>query len=79
MHEMTSFDQTAMGIIPAPSNGEPMLQDHGYQFGVDLTENTHAFLAAPAIELAILFPQLPDQLDLPPDSQQRSRLRGTEP
>ena len=56
LHEMTGFDQTAVRITPTASNGKPMLHDHSHQFGVDLTEDTHAFLAAPAIHLAILFP-----------------------
>src|SRR5258708_19792833 len=51
LHEMTSFDQTAVWIVPTPSNGEPVLQDHRHQFGVDLTEKTHALLTAPAINL----------------------------
>ena len=79
LHEMTSFDQTAMGITPTASNGEPMLQDHGHQLGVNLTEDAHCFLAAPTIHLAVLFPQLPDQLDLPPKPQQYSGLRCAEP
>lgn len=79
LHEMTSFDETAVGIIPTSSNGEPMLKDHGHQFGRDLTEDPHALLAEPAIELAVLFPQFPDQLDLPPEPQQHSSLQGAEP
>src|SRR5258708_3753375 len=79
LHKMTSLDQTAVRIAPTASNGEPMLHDHGHQFGVDLTEDAHALLAAPAIHLAVLFPQLPDQLDLPPDPQQHSSLRCTQP
>src|SRR5260370_32733252 len=63
LHKMTSLDQTTLRIAPTASNGEPMLHDHGHQFGVDLTEDAHALLAAPAIHLAVLFPQLPDQLD----------------
>src|SRR5260370_12187680 len=59
LHKMTSLDHTAVRIAPTASNGEPMLHDHGHQFGVDLTEDAHALLAAPAIHLAVLFPQLP--------------------
>ena len=76
---MTGFDQTAVGIAPTTSTGEPVLHDHGHQLGIDLTEDAHALLAAPAIQLAVLFPQLPDQLDLPTDPQQRSGLRCAEP
>ena len=76
---MTSLDQTAVRIAPTASNGEPMLHDHGHQLGVNLTEEAHPFLAAPAIHLAVLFPQLPDQLDLPPEPQQSSGLRCAEP
>ena len=79
LHEMTGFDQTAVRITPTAGNGKPMLHDHSHQFGLDLTEDTHAFLAAPAIHLAILFPQLPDQLDLPADPQQCSSLRCAQP
>src|SRR6266566_6100935 len=74
LHEMISFDQTAVRITPPASNGKPMLHDHRHEFGVDLTEETHAFLAAPAIHLAILVPPLPDQLDLPADPQPCSSL-----
>ena len=56
LHKMTSLDQTAVRIAPTASNGEPMLHDHGHQFGIDLTEDAHALLAAPAIHLAVLFP-----------------------
>ena len=79
LYQQTGFDQAAVRIAPTACTGEPMQQDHGHQFRRDLTEDTHALLAAPTIHLAVLFPYLPDQFDVPTNPQQDARLHRTEP
>src|SRR5712692_3942591 len=77
--EMTGLDQRTMQIAPTAHNGEPMLKDQTDELGPHLTENAHGLLAAPDIEASPLFPQFPDQFDLPACSHQFAGLLRAEP
>src|SRR6266702_8750119 len=67
-----------MWVIPTGKEHQPMLHDHGQQFGIDLTENAPGIAGLPVVEQAGLFPQLEKQLDLPACSQQGQNLLKAE-
>jgi hypothetical protein len=72
------FLQTAMGIRPAASGDEPVLDPHRAQLGVDLTENAPRLPAAPPIDPPLLFPQFEEQFDRPSQPHHHQQLLSPE-
>jgi len=64
-HRCCCLDRTPMRRVPTVQHHLPLLDDESYQFGIDFAHNPLSLLAAPGVEQAFLFPQSPQQLDLP--------------
>ncbi len=78
LHDLCGFEQAAMGSLPTAQQQFPMRDDQPQQFGRDLRQDALRLVTAPGIELAVLFPQLPQQFNLPTAVQQHERLLHTE-
>src|SRR5947209_7807612 len=68
--DLFGFDHAAIGRLPTADQHLPMREDQPQQFGIDLRQNTLRLITAPGIQLAVLFPQFPQQFDLPAYPQQ---------
>src|SRR5579859_856515 len=56
-HGLGGLEQAAPGVVPAALMDEPLLDEHGTQLAVELTQDAPRLLTAPFIDLTILFPQ----------------------
>ena len=77
-HLFGGLEQAARRIVPTAHEEQPMLQQHGKHFGVDLAENAPACASFPFINLAILFPETEEPLDLPACALQHEHLAHRE-
>src|SRR6266851_780811 len=67
-----------MRVLPAAQLDEPVLQDHRRELGIHLAQDAPGFFTAPLIEIAMLFPQPEQTLDLPAQAQEHHHLLGAE-
>jgi len=63
-HSLGRFDQAAVGEGPAAGEEDPVLNNHGQQFGEDLTQDAPGLGTTRGIDLAVALPQREEQLDL---------------
>src|SRR5690348_17136972 len=73
-NDCSSLHQASPGITPAAFMDQPLLDDHRRQFCIQFAENAPGLLAAPFVDLAVLFPQAKESLDLPAQPQQHQRF-----
>ena len=78
LHNLCGFEHATIGCLPTAQQQFPMRNDQPEQFGIHLRQDTLRLVTAPGIELAMLFPQLPQQFDLPTAVQQHERFQHRE-
>ncbi len=71
---LRGFGQRAGRIGPAAGEQEPVLDDHGQEFGTDLAQHPPVVRAAGGVNLAVTLPQLEQQFHLPARPQEHEGL-----
>jgi hypothetical protein len=56
-HDLSQFDQTALGVLPGEKHDEPVLQQCSDQLGIQFAQHAPGIGRAPLIDLAVLFPE----------------------
>jgi len=64
------FQEISVRERPAIHEEEPMLDDHGEQFGEDLAQDAPGVGTARLIDVAVAFPELKEEFDVPAGAQQ---------
>src|SRR4029434_9069400 len=64
LHRLRGFGQAAVWIGPKAYQEDPMLDEHGQEFGLHLTQDAPGFGAARLVHAALTLPQLEEQLNL---------------
>jgi len=64
-HGLGGFNQATVREGPAARQEQPLLDEHGQQFGEDLAQDAPGLGAAGSIDLPVALPQLEEQLNLP--------------
>src|ERR1051326_7066063 len=73
---LADFDQTAIHPVPAHREDEPMLDQETEQLGIEFGFNAFGLPSPGFIQLALILPQLKDQLNLPAQAHQHGNLLG---
>src|SRR5258708_20936893 len=69
---------TAMRIFPTGGDENPMLNEHGKQFSVDLAENMVGLLGGPFMTVPMTFPEFEQELNLPSSPIEHEDVLGRE-
>src|SRR5919108_171 len=67
LNGLRGFHETAVGGSPATDEADPMLDEHGQQLGVELTQDAPGFRAPRLIHTPVALPSFTQQFDLPAD------------
>ena len=70
LHSLRGFGQAAVWIGPKADQEDPMLDEHGQELGIHLTQDAPRFRAARLVHAAMTLPQLEEQFNLPPHTPQ---------
>src|SRR5436309_7100324 len=76
--DLLSFARTASRVLPTAHNGHPVLDEQAKYFGIDFGLDACRLATAPRIDFAILFPQFPQQFDLPSTAHDHQGFLCTE-
>src|SRR5947209_18475879 len=64
-NDLDGSPQRAVRVVPTGEQEQPMLHQHAQQFGIQFTHDAFRLLRLPLIDLAQVFPDLPQQFNLP--------------
>jgi len=64
-YRLGGFGQAAIRVAPAAGQEQPVLDDHGQEFGIDLREHPPGLAATGLVDLAVTLPELEEQFNLP--------------